>query len=86
MYIQIQKNYIIPVEVKSGRRTNSKSLNKYIKKYNQKVFEYLLKILKQKIIYNMYHYILYFVLIKTVKYYRIKLQVIVIQKKFTSKY
>lgn len=27
---------IIPVEVKSGRRTNSKSLNEYIKKYNQK--------------------------------------------------
>ena len=25
---------IIPVEVKSGRRTNSKSLNEYIKKYN----------------------------------------------------
>ena len=24
---------IIPVEVKSGRRTNSKSLNEYIKKY-----------------------------------------------------
>ena len=28
---------IIPVEVKSGRRTNSKSLNEYIKKYNPKV-------------------------------------------------
>ena len=27
---------IIPVEVKSGRRTNSKSLNEYIKKYNPK--------------------------------------------------
>ena len=27
---------VIPVEVKSGRRTNSKSLNKYIKKYNPK--------------------------------------------------
>ena len=25
---------IIPIEVKSGRRTNSKSLNEYIKKYN----------------------------------------------------
>lgn len=28
---------IIPVEVKSGRRTNSKSLNEYIKKYNPKL-------------------------------------------------
>ena len=28
---------IIPVEVKGGRRTNSKSLNEYIKKYNPKV-------------------------------------------------
>lgn len=28
---------IIPVEVKSGRRVNSKSLNEYIKKYNPKV-------------------------------------------------
>lgn len=27
---------IIPIEVKSGRRTNSKSLNEYIKKYNPK--------------------------------------------------
>ena len=27
---------VIPVEVKSGRRTNSKSLNEYIKKYNPK--------------------------------------------------
>ena len=27
---------IIPVELKSGRRTNSKSLNEYIKKYNLK--------------------------------------------------
>ena len=27
---------IIPLEVKSGRRTNSKSLNEYIKKYNPK--------------------------------------------------
>lgn len=27
---------IIPIEVKSGRRTNSKSLNEYIKKYNLK--------------------------------------------------
>lgn len=27
---------IIPVELKSGRRTNSKSLNEYIKKYNPK--------------------------------------------------
>ena len=27
---------IIPVEIKSGRRTNSKSLNEYIKKYNPK--------------------------------------------------
>lgn len=27
---------IIPVEVKSGRRINSKSLNEYIKKYNPK--------------------------------------------------
>ena len=27
---------IIPVEVKSGRRTTSKSLNEYIKKYNPK--------------------------------------------------
>ena len=27
---------IIPVEVKSGRRTNNKSLNEYIKKYNPK--------------------------------------------------
>lgn len=27
---------IIPVEVKSGRRTNSKSLNEYVKKYNPK--------------------------------------------------
>ena len=27
---------IIPIEVKSGRRTNSKSLNEYIKKYNKK--------------------------------------------------
>ena len=27
---------IIPVEVKSGRRTNSKSLKEYIKKYNPK--------------------------------------------------
>lgn len=27
---------VIPVEVKSGRRTNSKSLNEYIKKYNSK--------------------------------------------------
>lgn len=26
--------FIIPIEVKSGRRTNSKSLNEYIKKYN----------------------------------------------------
>lgn len=31
--IKIDGN-IIPVEVKSGRRTNSKSLNEYIKKYN----------------------------------------------------
>ena len=31
--IKIEGN-IIPVEVKSGRRTNSKSLNEYIKKYN----------------------------------------------------
>ena len=28
--------HIIPVEVKSGRRTNSKSLNEYIRKYNPK--------------------------------------------------
>ncbi len=28
---------IIPIEVKSGRRTNSKSLNEYIKKYNPEV-------------------------------------------------
>lgn len=28
---------IIPIEVKSGRRTNSKSLNEYIKKYNPKL-------------------------------------------------
>ena len=27
---------IIPIEIKSGRRTNSKSLNEYIKKYNPK--------------------------------------------------
>ena len=27
---------IIPIEVKSGRRTNSKSLNEYVKKYNPK--------------------------------------------------
>lgn len=27
---------IISIEVKSGRRTNSKSLNEYIKKYNPK--------------------------------------------------
>ncbi len=31
--IKIEGN-IIPIEVKSGRRTNSKSLNEYIKKYN----------------------------------------------------
>lgn len=33
--IKIDGN-IIPIEVKSGRRTNSKSLNEYIKKYNPK--------------------------------------------------
>lgn len=33
--IKIDGN-IIPVEVKSGKRTNSKSLNEYIKKYNPK--------------------------------------------------
>ena len=33
--IKINGN-IIPVEVKTGRRTNSKSLNEYIKKYNPK--------------------------------------------------
>lgn len=27
---------ILPIEVKSGRRTNSKSLNEYIKKYHPK--------------------------------------------------
>ena len=27
---------IVPVEVKSGRRVNSKSLNEYMKKYNPK--------------------------------------------------
>ena len=30
------KEDIIPIEVKTGRRTNSKSLNEYIKKYNPK--------------------------------------------------
>ena len=34
--IKIDGN-IIPIEVKSGRRTNSKSLNEYIKKYNPKL-------------------------------------------------
>ncbi len=28
---------VIPVEVKSGRRTNSKSLNEYVRKYNPKL-------------------------------------------------
>ena len=46
--IKIDGN-IIPVEVKSGGRTNSKSLN-----------EYQLKILDLKIILNQYHYMQYF--------------------------
>ena len=34
--LKIEGN-IIPVEVKSGRRTHSKSLQEYIKKYNPKM-------------------------------------------------